>query len=1180
MLLGLACAPELTPKTPPAVVVARFDPGRNPPLVPTPNDLAEDPVTGLLNITPAPDASEADKAFIAYLNTLNGFPASSGAATTFEAPLDSATVNTSTVRVFDLTDNNAPVEGVSLVYTEQPQASEAKSTLTIKGPGGFWVAGHTYAVALIGGDNGLKGMDGQPVVGTAAWMLLRSAKSLVTCEDLSSEDCQSATDLIPSQEEDPARKRADQARTALRLEPIRRKYKSALDHLESQGIPRADVALLWTFKVADLPQAVFNPSVVPARVPSPNDLAIDPATGLVNVPLHDGMSEAEKEFTRDYLNTLTGFPAGATASVEVAGGDLAPESISTESVRLYEKQAGAWAPSTFSPVVGFDTQSKRLTLVPPAGSTWPKGRTFAVVLVADKERGLRTTDGKVPVGSEVWAFLRMTVPLVTCDDLASPTCDTAVSIAPVGKEDALRLEGIRRGYGPLFERLAQEGIARESVPLLFTFTLVPNPEALFDPANKRVPFPTNLVLVPANAEAGTPQHVDLGDPEEQTTESGKQLIAGLNALDGFSTTASHFSLLKLKAEDPAPRILDLGRLDPASLMSGGVGFVHLAPQASDPEVDVSITSYANPEADVLRFTPKAPLAGKSTYGGYFSRNLRDSEGREVIASAAFALMRSSHPLYDAERGRSLVPVLQDAQAMELERARLALAPLMDALASRGIPRKDVTLAWSATTQSIRDMAEQLAQLPNATALTTEVTHLNSDLTNVLAPSSLYSAVNQNPFPYDNLGRVYIGRLQLPHYPTAADGRIDFAQPRTVEVPFILTLPKAAPAAGSAGYPVVVWGHPITSYRLSLLGIANGLAGRGMATLSIDLPHHGERASCVGAKDSLALAGATTDDAACIDPATQMCQSNRALPAYGRCVARAAASRKSCTYSPLPLLTLQDDAGCFAQDQGFCLADGKCEGGTWKKTADNQPAISGWDFIDGNFFVTRNNVLQSVADLAQLVRVLQASDARSLRKQLETANANDKLDPARIHYVGMSLGGITGAVATSAVPAVKRVVLNAAGADLPGVLLTGLTPEARAAFLEKLAASGFVQGTPEFDQFINVLRWVMDPADPANQAGALVHASAERQVLVQYITRDPVIPNSNSERLYSAAARGATAPALRKVVNDAPDSVGGPDRHGYLVTGAATAVLAGSPLKTVTTQAQTQVGNFLQNGSVP
>src|SRR3954471_5325374 len=113
-----ACAPDIEHTEAPNQVVARFDPSQTPPVVPTPNDLAADPTTGQLAITPAPGASDIDVEFTSYLNQLNGFPASSTANETFSAKLDPASVTAQTVRVYDVTANYAPVTDAKTQYTD------------------------------------------------------------------------------------------------------------------------------------------------------------------------------------------------------------------------------------------------------------------------------------------------------------------------------------------------------------------------------------------------------------------------------------------------------------------------------------------------------------------------------------------------------------------------------------------------------------------------------------------------------------------------------------------------------------------------------------------------------------------------------------------------------------------------------------------------------------------------------------------------------------------------------------------------------------------------------------------------------------------------------------------------------------------------------------------------------
>jgi len=96
-LLAAGCEPTVNP--PPALaesITARFDPLGNPPVVPTPNDLALMGGNGFLNVPDQPGDSDAQKAFNAYLRTLTGFPASSAATASFTGAIDLASVKIQT----------------------------------------------------------------------------------------------------------------------------------------------------------------------------------------------------------------------------------------------------------------------------------------------------------------------------------------------------------------------------------------------------------------------------------------------------------------------------------------------------------------------------------------------------------------------------------------------------------------------------------------------------------------------------------------------------------------------------------------------------------------------------------------------------------------------------------------------------------------------------------------------------------------------------------------------------------------------------------------------------------------------------------------------------------------------------------------------------------------------------
>ncbi|HVG62136.1 MAG TPA: hypothetical protein VNA24_26465, partial [Hyalangium sp.] len=268
-LSGASCAPEIAQDDPPEYVLADFNPAASPAVVPTPNDLAIDSATGLVNAPIDTSAPAAQQEFTKdYLNTLNGFPTSVTASTKIPG-LDKTSVTATSVRFIDLLQGT-PIATPPVTPTIAYQ--DDTGLLIIAPPATGWPKGGRYAVALVGGDNGLKGTNGQKVVGSSVWSLASLEKPLVTCEDLTAPDCQASTDLIPSTKEDPVERMADQTATALRLEQLRRAYKPLLDAVASQGVKREDIVLLWTFRIMNMPEATFDPAG--SIVPFPNDLLL------------------------------------------------------------------------------------------------------------------------------------------------------------------------------------------------------------------------------------------------------------------------------------------------------------------------------------------------------------------------------------------------------------------------------------------------------------------------------------------------------------------------------------------------------------------------------------------------------------------------------------------------------------------------------------------------------------------------------------------------------------------------------------------------------------------------------------------------------------------------------------------------------------------------------------------
>ncbi len=1160
-----ACTPPIERIDPPSVIVARFDPSGTPAVVPSPNDLATNPATGLL-VIPLPDkTTAADREFYAYLNTLNGFPLGTSATATFTGALQESSVNASSVKVFNITEGMVEVTSSAITYATTPGAASA-AKISVAPPVGGWKPGNSYGVAILGGTTGVKAGNGNAaVVGSATWAFIRSEASLLTCE-ADGGNCRASTEIIPSKEKDDALRRiVDQAGSARSLEALRQKYKPLIDKVAPPGgsVPRSDVVIAWTFRTNGLAQVQFN--LATRKVPSPNDLAINDA-GLVAAPIDPASSPAQQEFTQDYLNTLNGFPVSATATAEVLGGDLDPASITNKTI-LVLSLSGATDAGT--PTFSFDTATKMLKVAPPAGS-WGKSQSLAIAVVGGKN-GVKKVGGGTVVATDNWALVRSASSLVTCLDLTAAECAPAITAAPLGTSDAIRLETLRRGYAPVLDKIqAGFGVPRSDVAVMWIFRTVNQPEATFDPAASIIPFPNNLLTVAV--DAGT--RVNL--PVPSTPGLQQQLVQGLNTLDGFSLTA-----MAVSENSDTRGAIDLDTIDPLSLDGGTTGFIKLQGAGPlQPKVRVCLGCASSKLADggtgvffpdggsiepapqQLQFVPQLPLEEKSNYAAWVTTGLKDTTGRPLMAAPAFALMRSKASLIDA--GKSTISGVSDLQAASLEPARLALKPMFDALEMAGLPRKSLALAFSYRTQSTVSVLQLLnalpGALPSAFALPSSVNNISAQIPALLIPNvNVFQAQVPLPFLLTGPGATLNPPAGLPQFRRA---------------PALITVPKVAAPVG--GFPVLVFGHGLTSNRTSMLAFSNTAALAGFATIAIDVIYHGERTTCVGSTTATMQA---SDDAACANPVNQQCD-----PTTGRCVARASAPPLACTFGADGLT---GDLGCQAQGQGLCLSTNLCEGGDFLRTAAaNPPAIASWNFLNlTNLFALRDNFRYAPLDFAMLIKILKVptGTAGSLAARLAAADPNAVLNTSVINYVGQSLGGFNGSMASAVNADFKYIGLSVPGSDQVQVLLTAPAfASQRDGFLGNLSGLGLRAGLPAFDQFLVLAKTILDPADPQNAIYTGVNQSmpAGRKVYIQYIENDVVIPNPTTVQLINAANQ---TPANQAFTTYVQPSAGFPipGRHAFLLacpgdsTGTPNAECAAAR-----TKAQTQMAFFLTMGTQP
>ncbi|MFP2910585.1 hypothetical protein ACLESD_37210 [Pyxidicoccus sp. 3LFB2] len=939
--------------------------------------------------------------------------------------------------------------------------------------------------------------------------------------------------------------------------------------------------------------AEFDPSGSPAVVPSPNDLALNSATGLVNAPINPAAPAAEQEFTRDYVNTLNGFPTSISASTTVK--DLDPRSVDTDSVKVIDLYEGTplSRPVPRDVVIAYNEDTDRINVIAPSG--WPKGGRFAVVLIGG-ENGLKSTAGDKVIPSATWAFASSPEPLVTCQDLTAPNCRAATEIIPSTESDpalriadqtrtALLLEQLRRGYAPILNLAVEKfSVPREDILLLWTFTVMNHPEATFDPANNIIPFPNDLLRNPQTGKLNLP--VPAATP---TNGLEVAITTGLNTLDGWSTTAP---IISENGATTGP--IDLGsQLDPNTVKLGETLLFIKATNrttGTQPQVELCFNCASSRKADgsaqtipQLQLVPKVPLDEGTQYGVVMLRGMKDIKGRTVAPTAAQALLRSASPLVDAN-GKSQVAAVPDILAARLEPARLGMKPLYDALDQLGIKRKDVNLAWAFTTQSTRSVLAQLNAAPAQANVPADPFFLKNMTTELKGTMAALQLDN------DAVDRAFVGAYISPNLLDANQGVLNPQSQRADRIPFMLFLP-AGPAP-EGGFPVAVFGHGLTGNRTNVLAVANTLNAQGYAVAAIDSVLHGERTSCAGITSDVSSDPANpvrTPDEACTTGSK--CDVNPTSATFGRCIATDPATAAACDPRPTALATGETpaegnhgDLVCAAQGQGRCLTTGRCEGGDFRRpdnNANQPPFVSGWNFLNlTNLFATRDNFRHHVVDFAQFARML-GSDG--LRGRLAAYNVG-ALNTTYVDYVGQSLGGLQGTLSASVSERMRRVALNAAGGGLVDVLLTANNPvfvARRTGFLNLLKSTGREPGMPQFDEFINLARTILDPGDPINYGYHLVNSPSQpagRAAFVQSIKDDDVIPNPVTRKLLDAANRGGER-TVQEYMFDIPQLAPTSVKHGFFAI-RNPADPGNAFLESIRNSAQGQVATFLKTGVAP
>lgn len=659
------------------------------------------------------------------------------------------------------------------------------------------------------------------------------------------------------------------------------------------------------------------------------------------------------------------------------------------------------------------------------------------------------------------------------------------------------------------------------------------PTVEFDPANRIVPFPNNLLVDPATGRVNLP---------EQCNESASSLatrVGALNKLDGFGTYETTINVTFTEPVDPASlpgNVVLLQRLREGEPVDDVVSI----PLLPIPGQTVRFRDQTNIKActdpvmvDQVSFIARLPLEQKSTYTVALLAGIKTASGADFNPSFTWSLVREPQPVVVIDDAGNVIINRTPLEAFkEEDLASLAGIDLLwkahhnavEFLDDNGHASADLLLAFEFNTQTITDPLDatvgtapaaaptllpllgNLSQAALATARTgvfaqcipdDPITDTECFLRIVLGAGNyavgratcaaagcaaindvLGSIMLSKQYQTDITNTKYTGMGTLPIpgawtdpvFPaTVHDTNNPNPLANDVQAQLSTLILIPQGVAPAGGFPTVIFQHGITRSRGDVFGVAGGLTSQGFAVVAIDAPNHGTRA-------------------------VRISNTPNAIPAL------------DCTDVNVGIPGPRPDRGPDPTSHTGCYA----------------PVFS------ADLGATRDGFRQTVLDLQQLVTSLKACGTTNCGKL--------KVDPTKIMYVGHSLiGGNFGSMVLGLTD-IKAGVLNASGAGWLDILEnTGQTAAFQCPLVDALIDAGFLTGDkfdplantglcttdawktePGYRQFAVIGRWVLDPAEPANFANRLAPA----KFLLQRIDADNVVPNLTTDN------EGALAQRLR------------------------------------------------------
>lgn len=754
--------------------------------------------------------------------------------------------------------------------------------------------------------------------------------------------------------------------------------------------------------------------------------------------------------------------------------------------------------------------------------------TYLVAVVSDAKGGLRDAEGRRITAAALYGLLNHDAAPIQEDGTVSSAVlraqltGTAMAAAFPGKTAAQLSAQERAGLSAQVKALGQQlyplaqmfkkigdGLlaaqaiqSRDQLVISNAWTTAnPPTEIMLSPSDQQVPFPNSQLFLKEKDGA-----LRVALPTDGLSGSALGMVKGLNTLDGFSTLAPIFvqASRSLKEDSLDDNIL-LYKLNAAQ---DGVD--------GDPvPLKVTQTSTSSQGPVTLSLQPQVPLAEGTDYVVLFKggdSGLKDLNDGPVVAPTLYQLLKLQTPLHqamaaDTDDGKKLKLTLQcaiasatgkmltgDALTGAVQQTFESAAglnhaawkpPLVAATTlSAPIQPQDLAMGFSYRTQSIRAVGQQLKSAVgslttatsgllnwgSATAVQAQtvgavacklagLTAGSKDCAPLAAQFALPAGATIQSY---TLPRVTITQGSPFDAGTLNPDPNEWA-PGTHEVWVV------KPSSGS-NLPVVILQHGLGANKMMALMIAGQLAKEGFASVMMDLPYHGARASDLVNND---------------------------------------------TGAPCPGLD---------PTKITCKVQGACGHG-----CDGKQDASGTGFFTANVFGVRGTMRQAIFDqlllraqvhaLANGDLSLDANNISYVGQSLGAitgANFTAYLEGGELNAAVLNVGG----------GGLTHILVHSAP-EISGPLFAALKAGGICDPKDPADITKGCKQTPAFGRFLQMAQWALDPVDPLNST--MVSSYPQTKQLMQMAKPDPVIPNAATQALWGVSSLkrgGAADPALQ------------------------------------------------------